>query len=95
MTFPTLSYFFVSCFPLLRACGLLTSSPIITSLFKTASVIRIIASSIIIVVKGKSTTFLLLHTTHDWFTLLDQQLEVMCVYFDFKKAFFTLFHIEN
>ena len=31
--------------------------------------------------KGKSTTSLLLHTTHDWFTLLDQQLEIMCVLF--------------
>ena len=37
--------------------------------------------------QGKSTTSLLLHTTHDWFTLLDQQLEIMCVFFYFKKAF--------
>ena len=39
--------------------------------------------------KGKSTTSLLLHTTHDWFTLLDQQLEIMCVcfLFLFQKGF--------
>ena len=41
--------------------------------------------------KGKSTTSLLLHTTHDWFTLLDQQLEIMCV-FAFKKAFDAVSH---
>ena len=33
--------------------------------------------------KGKSTTSLLLH---DWFTLLNQQLETMCV-FIFQKGF--------
>ena len=42
--------------------------------------------------KGKSTTSLLLHTTHDWFTLLDQQLEIMCVCFYLKKAFDTVSH---
>ena len=42
--------------------------------------------------KGKSTTSLLLHTTHDWFTWLDQQLEIMCVFFYFKKAFDTVSH---
>ena len=36
--------------------------------------------------KGKSTTPLLLHTTHDWFTLLDQQLEIMCGFL-FQKGF--------
>ena len=36
--------------------------------------------------KCKSTTFLLLHTTHDWLTLLDQQLEIMCVFL-FQKGF--------
>ena len=29
---------------------------------------------------NRSTTSLLLHTTHDWFTLLDQQMEIMCVF---------------
>ena len=41
--------------------------------------------------KDKSTTSLLLHTTHDCFTLLDQQMEIMC--FLFQKCFrhcFTL-----
>ena len=42
--------------------------------------------------KGKSTTSLLLHTTHDWFTLLNQQMEIMCVVFYFKKAFDTVSH---
>ena len=40
--------------------------------------------------KNKSTTSLLLHTTHDWFTLLDQQTEI--VFFDFKKVFDTVPH---
>ena len=42
--------------------------------------------------KGKSTTSLLLHTTHDWFTLLNQQMEIMCVFFYLKKAFDTVSH---
>ena len=42
--------------------------------------------------KGKSTTSPLLHTTHDWFTLMNQQLEIMCVFCDFKKAFDTVSH---
>ena len=41
--------------------------------------------------KGKSTTSLLLHTTHDWFTLLDQQMEIMCIFY-IKKAFDTVSH---
>ena len=43
--------------------------------------------------KSKSTTSLLLHTTHDWFTLLDQQMEIMC--FLISKRLSTLFHIGN
>ena len=35
---------------------------------------------------------LLLPSYHDWFTLLDQQMEIMCVFFDFKKAFDTVPH---
>ena len=42
--------------------------------------------------KGKSTTTALLYATHDWFTLLDQQKDVMCIFFDFKKAFDTVPH---
>ena len=44
--------------------------------------------------KNKSTTSLLLHTTHDWFTLLDQQMEIMCVFL-ISKRLLTLFHIGN
>ena len=40
--------------------------------------------------KGKSTTTALLYATHDWFTLLDQQEDVMCIFFDFKNAFNTV-----
>ena len=43
--------------------------------------------------KNRSTTSLLLHTTHDWFTLLDQQMEIMC--FLISKRLSTLFHIGN
>jgi len=42
--------------------------------------------------KGKSTTTALLYATHDWFTLLDQQKDVMCIFFDLKKAFDTVPH---
>ena len=41
--------------------------------------------------KSRSTTSLLLHTIHDWFTLLDQQMEIMCVFY-FKRAFDTVPH---
>ena len=41
--------------------------------------------------KSRCTTSLLLHTIHDWFTLLDQQMEIMC-FFDFKRAFDTVPH---
>ena len=37
--------------------------------------------------RGKSTTTALLSATHDWFSLLDRQCDVLCVFFDFRKAF--------
>ena len=43
--------------------------------------------------KNRSTASHLLHSTHDWFTLLDQQMEIMC--FLISKRLSTLFHIGN
>ena len=40
----------------------------------------------------KSTTSLLLHTTHDWFTLLNQQMESCVCFFNFKNDFYTVSH---
>ena len=37
--------------------------------------------------KGKSTTTSLLYTTQEWYTLLDKKQDVLCVFFDFRKAF--------
>ena len=43
--------------------------------------------------KGKSTTSLILHTTHDWFPLLNQQMEIMCVFL-FQKGFRNCFTLK-
>ena len=42
--------------------------------------------------KGKSTTTVLLSTIHDWCSLLDKRNNVLCVFFDFKKAFDSVPH---
>ena len=42
--------------------------------------------------KHKSTTTALLSTTHEWFQLMDRKLDVMCVFFDYKKAFDSVPH---
>ena len=41
---------------------------------------------------GRSTVTSLLATTHDWHRFLDQRKDVMCVFFDFQKAFDTVPH---
>ena len=41
---------------------------------------------------GRSTVASLLATTHDWHRFLDQWKDVMCVFFDFQKAFDTVPH---
>ena len=41
---------------------------------------------------GRSTVTSLLATTHDWHRFLDQRKDVMCVFFDFRKAFDTVPH---
>ena len=42
--------------------------------------------------RGESTTTVLLSATHDWFSLLDKQCDVLCVLFDFRKAFDSVPH---
>ena len=42
--------------------------------------------------RGKSTVSSLLFVTHGWHSLIDQQKNVMCVFFDFQKAFDTIPH---
>ena len=42
--------------------------------------------------RGKSTTTALLSATHDWFSLLDRQCDVLCVFFDFRNAFDSVPH---
>ena len=42
--------------------------------------------------RGKSTTTALLSANHDWFSLLDRQCDVLCVFFDFRKAFDSVPH---
>ena len=42
--------------------------------------------------KGKSATNALLSTTSDWHLFLDKRIDVLCVFFDFKKAFDTVPH---
>ena len=42
--------------------------------------------------KGKSTVLSLLLATHEWHSLVDRQKDVMCVFFDFQKAFDTVPH---
>ena len=42
--------------------------------------------------RGKSTTTALLSATHNWFSLLDRQCDVLCVFFDFRKAFDSVPH---
>ena len=41
---------------------------------------------------GRSTVTSLLATTHDWHRFLDQRKDVMCIFFDFRKAFDTVPH---
>ena len=42
--------------------------------------------------RRKSTTTALLSATHDWFSLLDRQCDVLCVFFDFRTAFDSVPH---
>ena len=42
--------------------------------------------------KRKSTVLSLLLATHEWHSLMDRQKDVMCVFFDFQKAFDTVPH---
>ena len=42
--------------------------------------------------RGKSTVSSLLCVTHEWHSLIDQQKNVICVFFDFQKAFDTVPH---
>ena len=42
---------------------------------------------------GKSTVSALLHTTHEWFQLLENGAEIGAIFFDFKKAFDTVPHL--
>ena len=42
--------------------------------------------------KQKSTTTALLSTTQEWFKLLDRRQDVICVFFDYRKAFYSVPH---
>ena len=42
--------------------------------------------------KGKSAINALLSTISDWHLFLDKRIDVLCVFFDFKKAFDTVLH---
>ena len=44
--------------------------------------------------KGKSTTTALLSTIHDWYSLLDKRNDILCVFFDFKKAFDSVSYLK-
>ena len=42
--------------------------------------------------KQRSTTTALLYATHEWYTFLDKQKDVICVFFDYRKAFDSVPH---
>ena len=42
--------------------------------------------------KQRSTTTALLFTTHEWYSFLDKQKDVICVFFDYRKAFDSVPH---
>ena len=42
--------------------------------------------------RGKSTESSLLLITHEWHSFIDHHKDVMCVFFDFQKAFDTVPH---
>ena len=42
--------------------------------------------------KHRSTTTALLFATHEWYTYLDKQKDVICIFFDYRKAFDSVPH---
>ena len=45
--------------------------------------------------KHRSTTRALQFATHEWYTYLDKQKDVICIFFDYRKAFKTVSPTEG